>query len=363
MEIGFDAKRLFNNSTGLGNYSRTLIRNLQQYYPVHNYHLYSSKAPKNENTVDFHREPFKVHGPKNLNPFWRSHAVTKELQKDHIQIFHGLSHQLPRGIARTGIRTVVTIHDLIQKVFPETYATIDRTIYDLRLKYALQHADHIVAISQHTRADLMKYFNVEVERISVVYQACDPVFYEEQPIMKPGIDLPYEYLLYVGAIATRKNLLNLIMAYAQIRDLPPLVLVGRGTKRYKSQLVSEAKRLKIEGKLIFLENIHSTTMLKAIYQNCKAFLYPSWYEGFGIPVVEAALCRAPVLTSDSSSLPEAAGLGSVLVNPFDIDHMVTGLNKVMELNGAALETNYKYARQHFDPSKCTHDLMKVYESL
>lgn len=364
MEIGFDAKRLFNNATGLGNYSRTLVRNLQLFYPEHSYHLYSTNAPNNESTSHFLQPSFHVHSPKSLKPFWRSHTITRDLKKDGIQIFHGLSHQLPRGIHRTNIKTVVTIHDLIHKIFPETYTSIDRTVYDQRLKYALKYADHVVAISHHTRLDLLKYFDLDEDRVTVVYQACDPLFYKKETLPVPtGLNLPEEYLLYVGAIATRKNLINLISAYAQVKDLPPLVLLGRGTKQYKTQLVNEARRLQITDKLIFLENIHSTQNLKAIYQHCKAFLYPSWYEGFGIPVVEAALCKIPVLTSDSSSLPEAAGPNTVLVNPFDIDHLTIGLKKVLDLSETALTNNDEYARQHFDPGKCTDDLMKVYDSL
>lgn len=363
MEIGFDAKRLFNNTTGLGNYSRTLVRNLQLYYPEHSYHLYSSKTPNNENTKGFHEATFKTHSPNSLKPFWRSHTITRDLRKHGIQVFHGLSHQLPQGIHRSGIRTVVTVHDLIHKIFPETYSSIDRKVYDLRLRYALKHADHIVAISDHTRLDVLKYFDLDEERVSVVYQACDPLFYDDEKQSLTSDILPSEYLLYVGAIAARKNLLNLITAYAQTKDLPPLLLVGRGTKKYKTQLLSEARRLKVIDKLIFLENIHSTKELKAIYQNCKAFIYPSWYEGFGIPVVEAALCKVPVLTSATSSLPEAAGPDSILINPFDLDQLSLGLKKVLDTNESTLDKSYEYAKQHFEPGKCSGDLMKVYDSL
>ena len=364
MEIGFDAKRLFNNATGLGNYSRTLVRNLQAYFPEHNYHLYSPKTPDHDITRYFHQSTFRRHKPNVLKPFWRSHTITKDLSRDRIDIFHGLSHQLPRGIHRTGIKTVVTIHDLIHKIFPETYTLIDRTIYDQRLKYALKHANHIVTISEHTRLDLLKYFDLNEDQVSVVYQACDPLFYEEEILSLPKtVKLPTEYLLYVGAIATRKNLLALIHAYAQIKDLPPLVLVGRGNRKCKAQVTKEAKRLNLTERLIFLENIHATPDLKALYQNCQAFLYPSWYEGFGIPVLEAALSKVPILTSETSSLPEAAGPHAVLVDPFDPEQMVLGIKKVLDVKRSDVEKNYSYAKQFFDPRKCAGDLMKVYDSL
>lgn len=364
MEIGFDAKRLFNNASGLGNYSRTLVRNLQRYYPEHHYHLYAAKTPANVNTQEFHQPKFQKHSPRKLNPFWRSHTITKDLNRDGIEIFHGLSHQLPRGIHHTGIRSVVTIHDLIHKIFPETYSTIDRKVYEQRLKYAINYADHVVAISQHTRMDLLKYFNLDEEKVSVIYQACDPIFHKEEKLPKlTHLSLPGEYLLYVGAIAPRKNLLNLINAYAQIKNIPPLVLLGRGTKKYKTQLLHEARRLKVLDQLIFLENIDATSDLKAIYQHSMAFVYPSWYEGFGIPVVEATLCRVPVLTSDSSALPEAAGPDAILVNPFEMDQLIFGLKKVLDMDQATIERSYAHSIKSFDPEKCTGDLMKVYDSI
>lgn len=364
MEIGFDAKRLFNNYTGLGNYSRTLVRNLQEFYPGHTYHLYSPRLPKNEHTAGFLSAPYRPHKPKSMRPFWRSHTIIKDLKRDQIQVYHGLSHQLPRGIERKNIRTVVTIHDLIHKIFPETYASVDRAVYDQRLKFALKSADQLVAISQHTKNDLIKYFNIDDSRISVVYQSCDPLFYEPyKPIQPAQIDLPTDYLLYVGAIAERKNLLNLLTAYGQVKYLPPLVLVGRGTKKYQTQLLKEARRLKIADRLVFLPNIDSTLELKAIYQNSKAFLYPSWYEGFGIPVVEATLCKVPVMTSDTSSLPEAAGPGAVMVNPFDIEHLTIGLKKVMDMQQSTIDQNYYHALQSFDPKQCTTKMMEVYKKL
>ena len=363
MRIGFDAKRLFRNHTGLGNYSRTLIGHLAKFYPDHDYLLYAARPGRNSVTEPFfNRDHFTIKRPRSIRPFWRRKGITKELSQDQVDVFHGLSHQIPQGIDPSQTRTVVTIHDLIHQILPETYNRFDRMVYDQRIAYALKHSDHVIAISEHTRKDVLSLYPEVSSKISVVYQACDPLFYEETP-EQTRTEYPSEYLLYVGSIAPRKNLHNLIRAYGQLKDLPPLFLVGRGDKTYRRLLVNEAAKMGITDKIVFLDNVRSTTQLKKLYSDSQAFLYPSWYEGFGLPVVEATLCKTPVLTSKTSSLEEAGGPNAIYVDPFDVDSLSNGIEQVLSVNEEQLESGYAYACQSFDPEKCTAGVIKVYEAI
>ena len=174
LRIGYDAKRLFNNFTGLGNYSRTLLANLAEYYPDNAYFLYSPKIAKNDETHFFLNSAlFNVQLPKRgPGAYWRSVGIKRDLLKHKIQLFHGLSHEIPLGLEKANIRSIVTIHDLIFERFPEHYPFIDRKIYSLKFRYACRHADHIVAISENTKQDIIEFYDIPPEKISVIYQSC-----------------------------------------------------------------------------------------------------------------------------------------------------------------------------------------------
>src|SRR5581483_8496685 len=173
MRIGYDAKRAFLNRTGLGNYSRWLIQSLALYHPQNHYYLYTPKL-KPGNNIDF---PSVVRTilPKSklFTSWWRSSGIVQDLLRDKIDLYHGLSHELPAGIGKTGIKSVVTVHDLIFMRFPQYFSWINRVIYGAKLKYACQAADKIIAISDRTKQDIIELIGISPDKIEVVYQGCD----------------------------------------------------------------------------------------------------------------------------------------------------------------------------------------------
>ncbi|MEO6440600.1 MAG: glycosyltransferase family 1 protein, partial [Chitinophagales bacterium] len=241
MNIGFDAKRAYHNGTGLGHYSRTLLGLLSEYYPDHHYYLFNPKAS----------EKFKLKGNnfheivptgivnKLFNSAWRSSWVTKDLQKLRIDLYHGLSHEIPSGINKTGIKSVVTIHDLIHERYPEQYNPIDVKIYSIKFRFACEHANKIIAISEQTKKDIIEFYKIPEKKISICYQSCHPAFgktvseAEKRKVIET-YQLPDEFFLYVGSIIERKNLLNICKAFFLTRNEMnvPLVIVGDGG-RYK----------------------------------------------------------------------------------------------------------------------------------
>jgi glycosyltransferase involved in cell wall biosynthesis len=371
MRIGFDAKRLYCNFTGLGNYSRTLLRNLAEFYPDEVYYLYTTRMDPSPETARFVEDPaFLTYLPDvRLKSWWRTFRIKDRLKTDRLDVYHGLSHEIPVNLDKTRINGVVTIHDLIFRIHPDTYATIDRRIYDFKSRYACRHADRIIAISQGTKEDIVNHYQVDPAKIDVVYQACNPAYYRLKH--QPEIDrvaahykLPPDYLLSVGSVEPRKNLKKVLEAMTWMkRDLLiPLVVVGRGGK-YRQEAMELAQKSGLGKFVVWIDHLSATEHLQAIYQNAHALVYPSLYEGFGLPVAEALLSKTPVITSDRTALREAGGPFSLYVNPKESEEIAGAIEKVLTDNNLRqnmIHTGYLYAHQTFAPDKVTRGVMESY---
>ncbi len=378
MKIGFDAKRAAQNRTGLGNYSRFVVRILSQRMPQNDYHLY---VPDPERTPYLATIPtlgaLSVHHPtsalwRGFRPLWRVFGMADDIKRDHIDLYHGLSNELPVGIGRAGCRSVVTIHDLIFIHCPEYYQPIDRLIYNRKFSRACREADRIVAVSEFTKREVMRYYGIDGDKIDVVYQGCDPAF--AAPVAQDALDgvrrryaLPPRFALYVGSIERRKNLMLVAeaTALAARRDRPggsvvPVVAVGRHTP-YADEVIHFLRREGIESAFIFLHDVPHAD-LPPLYRLATAFVYPSRIEGFGIPMLEAITSGVPAIGCTGSCLEEAGGPDSIYVDPDDAEAMA-----------AALETacNDEPRRQHmvargreyaarFSDGRIAADLMAVY---
>ncbi|MDP4263115.1 MAG: glycosyltransferase family 1 protein [Bacteroidota bacterium] len=380
MNIGFDAKRAYHNGTGLGHYSRTLIRSLSEFWPDHQYYLFNPKASSLFTlTANNIHEIRPQHFPSTLfRSAWRSSWVKKDLEKYHIDLYHGLSHEIPVGIDKTGTRSVVTIHDLIHERFPEQYNPIDVKIYSRKFRYACQHADKVIAISEQTRKDIIEFYKIREDKIVVCYQSCNPAFgkeisEEEKKKIKTKYGLPGQFFLYVGSVIERKNLLGICKAIFLLRNEIniPLVAIGEGGK-YKQQVKDYIKQNGLEQKIIFLseepsakssEAFQSAIDFPAIYQSAIAMIYPSFFEGFGIPVLEALWSRLPVITSNVSCLPEAGGEGAYYVNPNSAEEIAEGMRSIYTDKDAVKmmkEKGWQHA-QNFTQQKCADSVMNVYK--
>lgn len=368
LRIGFDAKRAFLNKTGLGNYSRATIKNLAENFPQNEYYLYTPKVRTGFGPDFLHvLNNIKTKLPAAAFKFlWRSKSIVADLKRDQIQLYHGLSQELPIGIKKSGIKTVVTIHDLIYLKYPEYFSFINREIYAWKARTACENADLIIAVSQQTKTDLIQHFNVSPQKIKVVYQGCDPAFrQQENEAIKEAVRtkyrLPEKFILNVGTIETRKNLLIIAKALKNITADIFLVVVGRQTKyadEIKNYLVKEA----LQNRVLFLSDV-SFRDLPAIYQLAKVFVYPSRYEGFGIPIAEALSSGTPVIAATGSCLEEAGGPDSFYVDPDDEIGFAKQINLVLADNQLKLKMKTKgleYVRQ-FEEKNIAQNLMNVYQ--
>lgn len=374
MKIGFDAKRIFNNTTGLGNYSRSLVRNLHEYFPENQYHLFSPEVKRAEHTKPFLATPYyKVHISKTrLKSYWRSFSIVKDLSIAGIELFHGLSNEIPHNLGREGIKCVVTIHDLIFKIYPETYSISERLIYDRKFRYACQNADKVIAISESTKNDIIRFYDIDPAKIEVIYQTCNPIFYnprtQEENLHVAGLyNLPDEYFLYVGSVEKRKNLELIIETYKINKDLHrvPLIIIGKGGD-YKAECKRLISRYGLESSFIWMDNFKNNEHLQSVYHLAKALIYPSLYEGFGLPIAEALLCKTPVITAKTSSLKEAGGPDSIYINPFQPMELAEAMMTILKgesIINSMCENGYHYAMETFDKKLLTEKIMTVYKKV
>ncbi|MDM1369493.1 glycosyltransferase family 4 protein [Myroides marinus] len=359
MKIGFDAKRLFHNNTGLGNYSRDLVRILKTYYPNNDYILYNPKPKDLPFFSD--KNNFNIISPsglmRKLHFIWRTYGIAKTATAKQLDIYHGLSGEIAVGLP-SNVKKVVTIHDLIFERYPYLYSKWDRKAHFKKFKYAVDNADAIVAISEQTKQDIVTYLKVAPEKIEVIYQGCAQAFKEhyttnELQTTREKFNLPEQFVLNVGTIEERKNALSLVKA---IKDLnTKLVLIGRKTDYAKSidQYIAEHK---IEHKVIFLHGV-SLTELAHIYQLATVFAYPSIFEGFGIPIIEALYSGTPVITTNSGVFPEAGGPDSIYVNEYDVEQISDAISTLLKDETTRLqiaERGRVYAQKFNDEQIAKH---------
>lgn len=368
MRIGFDGKRAANNATGLGNYSRSLIEQLSFRFPENEYYVYTPKI----NAI-FRKHPLFSKAnvklelpPKNsTSPLWRSVGVVIQLLRDRITLFHGLSHEIPYGLKENGIKSIVTIHDLIFLVKPHYYKFFDRIIYKYKTKYACRHADRIIAISEQTKKDIIHFYKINPAKIEVIYQSCDNQFKtllgeNEKEFIRKKYQLPQKYLLNVGTIEVRKNLLLLIKALPFIDQNYVLVVIGK-EMHYAKQIKTEIKNLSLQNRVLFLKDVPFND-LPALYQMASTFIYPSRYEGFGIPIIEALYGKVPVVAATGSCLEEAGGPDSIYVSPDHSDELAHAVNSILkdeQLQESMKQKGLSYV-QKFDDRLLSEQVMKCY---
>ncbi len=372
MNIAFDAKRLFNNVSGLGNYSRNTINLLSTHFSNNKYHLFS---PFVDDRIAFSvPSNCQVHLPKSfwrigaMSALWRSMGYGGELHRNRIDIFHGLSNEIPSGLSHSHIKKVVTIHDLIFMRFPELYNSIDRNIYIKKFRYAAENADLVVSVSEYTKQELIHFYNIPENKIRVVYQSCGEQFFQKlhhktKDVIRKKYNLPKNYILSVGTIEKRKNLLSLLKGMVVGKVTLPLVVIGQET-RYMEEVREFISKHKMEKQVLFFHQMPNADM-PAIYQMADAFVYISIIEGFGIPVLEAMASETPVITTRGTTMEESGADAYAYVNPLDENEIADTLNRILLSSDVSKEMIAKgNNRVHaFSGEAVIKDLHAVYKEL
>ena len=353
MEIAINAQLVsFGQSyrnAGVSRYTQTLLRSLgsmpesefatseRQHYSV----LINASEAKAESASEFsslagiHLVPSRrsITSPAR-RILWEQLALPRELQRLHADVLHAPVNVLP---GRVPCASVLTVHDLAFLRYPEYYRPSRRLYQRLLTTRSAHRATLIAAVSQSTKRDLMEYLHVPDERIAVIYTALSSDFHPvrdaaQLATFRAAHGLPQEYLLYLGTLEPRKNLERLVTAYAQLRsarpETPPLVIAG-AKGWYFDALFARVRALNAENAITFVGYV-SREEQSLWYAGATAFVYPSLYEGFGLPVLEALACGTPALTSNVSSLPEAAGSVALQVTPTATEELALGMRRLLE---------------------------------
>jgi len=365
MLIGIDSSRAARaERTGTEAYSLHLIRALLAAAPQHRFRLYADRPLPHE--LDAPNAEPRVMPCTRL---WTHARLSAEMLTRPPEALFVPAHVVPL----IHPRTVVTVHDLGYLYFPLAHPFPARLYLDLSTRWSVRAAARVIADSQATKDDLARHYGVSLGKISVVYpgrdeslrRVNDPAAIEA---VKRQYNISGEYLLYIGTLQPRKNLVRLVMAFSDLR--PPafasdlrLVLAGRKGWLY-DDIYAEVKRLGLEGQALFPGRVAEEDKA-ALISGATALLLPSLYEGFGLPVVEAMQCGAPVLCSNTSSLPEVAGEAALLVDPTNVGELAQAMRRLLDdanLRQTLVERGYTQA-QKFSWATCADKVLSILESV
>ena len=362
MTIGFDGSRIsVSQRTGTENYSYQLLKHLLAMNSEHQYRIYSRQALNEPDLEVKHAEHKVISWPR----LWTQVGLSLEIFKRTPDLLFIPAHTLP-VLRPSRLKTVVTIHDLGAEYLPQYHKFPGKLYLNRATEYAASHASHLIAVSDFTKRDLVKKLHVDPNRVNVIYEGVDtsqlkPASSDEisRVMQKHGLTKPY--ILFVGTVQPRKNLVGLIEAVAKLDHDVDLVIAG-GRGWLSEEIYAAPARLNIEDKVKFLGYIDESDK-PALYSGAELTALVSFFEGFGLPMIESMACGTPVVAANASCLPEIAGAAGILVDPYDSDDIAQGLANGLEntnlrqqlrVNGFAQAAKFNWE----DTAKQTLDLFE-----
>jgi glycosyltransferase involved in cell wall biosynthesis len=363
MKIGIDARPLSYDLTGIGVYVKHLLEALQKIDDQNHYFLLSN-GPINL-TLD-NRNWSKIEGQitqRLLSTLWMQMRAPLIAAEKGIDLFWSPRHHLPLFLP-SRVKTVVTVHDITHRLFPDTMALPNLLVEKLLMGLSIKKADCVIADSKSTAMGVAAHYPIDPAKVITIFPGKpnlpDPV----TDVSSPPLNLPERFFLFVGTLDPRKNLLRVLKAFEKIAPHAPdvhLVIVGaRGwkNKQFNQQLNSS----NIRGRII-MPGYVSRPQLKLIYEKALCLLFPSLYEGFGFPILEAMSCGTPVITSRTASMPEVAGDAAMLVDPYDVAAISDAMQEFLS-NPGLKEKLVARGFQRLDAfswEKCAGETLKVFE--
>jgi len=369
MRIGIITDSIDGKGGGIGVYVYNLIKNLNiidkenKYYLIH-YMRTDLDIYKSNKEIVIHRPKIPL-----KSAIWRYGILPRKLRNQGIDLIHDpyeigpLSFDIP-------FKKIITIHDVTPLLFPKLYGLIGIMLHKILYKKTVRNVDKIITCSTFSKKDIIKYLKVSQEKIKVIYNAADekfkPLKQKEIIEVRQKYNLGAQFILYVGLLHPRKNIPSLIKAYHKLKKEGmgnKLVIAGKRSGKYK-EIFKTVERLNLQKNVIFTGYVPDED-LPALYNAADLFVYPSLYEGFGLPPLEAMACGTPVITSNTSSLPEVVGNAGIMIDPYDVDGLAKAMYKVLRndrLRDDMIKKGLKRAKM-FSWEKAAKETLDVYEEI
>lgn len=363
MHVGIDASRIaLLERTGTENYTYNLIEAIKAVDKLNKYTLYFNKLPQYFEVSQSNISTRYIPLPR----FWTQIRLLSEILINPPDVLFIPAHTLPL-IRRSRIKTVVTIHDLGSEFLPAHHQFPQKHYINWSTKFACRYSDALIAVSQATKKDLITALNANPEKISVVHEGIDKQFYFPKAVdeinkVRSHFGLTKPYILFVGTVQPRKNLKFLIECFAQskLKDYD-LVIAGKPGWLYED-IYAAPKLFGVANGVKFLGFVDAQ-FLPGLYSGSSAFVFPSLHEGFGLPLLEALACGAPILAANNSSIPEVVGQAGLLFNTNNKKDFINKLEKLItsEQLRASLKQEGRQQLKKFDWQKTARETIKVFE--
>lgn len=375
MIIGFDASRAFSiNRTGTENYAFYLLKALAEIDQRNKYLIFTRGKVAN---MDWPSNFYFI--PINLSRFWTQAGLAYKTWVERMDILFVPAHTLP-VFGKIGLSKVVTIHDLGYEYLPQYHQFPQKYYLNWSTAHAVKTADRIIAVSENTKSDLIKKLNVDKKKIKVIYEGVDIAKYrikygkEDRDNVFKKYSINGNYILSVGTIQPRKNYERLIESFGEImfsdqltisdqEKKLQLIIVGKKGWDWK-KIIEKPFHLGIENRVKFLDYLEEKELV-ILYQNARCLIFPSLYEGFGLPILEAMASGCPVLASKVSSLPEVAGEAALYFDPYNIYSIKDCLIRFFGNNSLskALIVKGKIKANSFSWKNTARETLQLWESL
>jgi len=353
--------------TGIEQYAYNIIRGLVRWGAQHTYRVYIDRAIDLGGLSGSSNVVLQPLRPSRPLIAWQLVGLPLELAREKPHIFFSPGHYLP---PYRPAKAVVTIHDLAFLAFKEQFRGWWRTLFGLMTAYAIRRADRVIAVSQNTKEDIIKYYGIEPRRVKVIYHGVDPSFKPvDDPKALEKVKSEYSngrgFLLFVGTLQPRKNLPRLVQAFSQAANTVPhsLVVVGREFWR-QEEVYRAVEEWGLSDRISFTGYLDSSD-LPSLISAATALILPSLYEGFGFPALEAMACGTPVIVSRTSALPEVVGDAGRLVDPYDVDDMAAAIIEVLsdERLGAEMSAKGLERAKLFSWKRASEETLALFEEV
>ncbi|WP_018248101.1 glycosyltransferase family 4 protein [Orenia marismortui] len=373
MKIGLDIQSTLKNKTGVGWYTQNIIENLADNELEFEGYAFNflgrNNIHKSISTLDFDVKINKTLPYSLYRRIWNHLPVSYNyIVNSKADIFHFFNYIIPPKIRG---KVIVTIYDMVYKLFPETMTKKNYRWLEKGLQRSINRADKIITISKSAKKDIMKYLAIDEEKIEIIYPGIDYELYSSElkvgkaKELREKYNIPKNFILYLGTLEPRKNIGRIIDAYAKYQQQAKgdisLVLAGKKGWMYQ-EIFDKVKEYSLEDKVVFTGYVNEIDK-PAIYKMSKLFIFPSLYEGFGMPVLEAMASATPVITSNISSLPEVVGEAALLVDPYDINDISNVIKQILEDKKLQLRMTEQGLKQSakFSWQKSAEKLLTVYK--